>query len=68
MREPAANMRTSFVHAKQKSLVVNLHFHTIADVIFTEAADTDDTDTDDATVTKLKLTMLMLHAYMLTVC
>ena len=66
MRKPAANMRTSFVHAKQKSLVVNLHFHTIADVIFTEATDKDDTDTDDADVTKLKLTMLMLLLLMLT--
>ena len=60
MRKPAAHMRTSFVHAKQQSLVVNLHFHTIADAIVIEAADTDDTDTDDADVTKLKLTILML--------
>ena len=63
VREPAAYIGTSFVHAKQQSLVVNLRFHTIADadyadVILTEAADTD--DTDDASVTKLKLRMLML--------
>ena len=56
MREPAADIGTSFVHAKKQSLVVNLHFHAIADadyadVIVTEAADTD--DTDDASVTKL---------------
>ena len=56
VREPAAHIGTSFVHAKKQSLVVNLHFHTIADadyahVIVTEAADTY--DNDDASVTKL---------------